>query len=71
MIWFLKINLYNYVLFIDSIVSKLEYLVRKLCEIYNICMLKPKGDYTTSEKLLHDYFGIQNLNKYYLKMMIF
>ena len=47
---------YNYVLFIDSIVSKLEYLVRKLCEIYNISMLKPKGDDTTSEKLLHDFF---------------
>ena len=31
---------YNYVLFIDSIVSKLEYLVRKLCEIYNIMQVK-------------------------------
>lgn len=47
---------YNYVLFIDSIVSKLEYLVRKLCEIYNISMLKPQGNGTTSEKLLHDFF---------------
>lgn len=48
---------YNYVLFIDSIVSKLEYLVRKLCEIYNISMLKPQGSGTTSEKLLHDFFS--------------
>ena len=48
---------YNYVLFIDSIVSKLEYLVRKLCEIYNISMLKPQGNGTTSEKLLHDFFS--------------
>lgn len=48
---------YNYVLFIDSIVSKLEYLVRKLCEIYNISMLKPQGSGTTSEKLLHDFFN--------------
>lgn len=47
----------NYVLFIDSIVSKLEYLVRKLCEIYNISMLKPQGNGTTSEKLLHDFFS--------------
>ena len=48
---------YNYVLFIDSIVSKLEYLVRKLCDIYNISMLKPQGRRTTSEKLLHDFFS--------------
>jgi len=48
---------YNYVLFIDSIVSKLEYLVRKLCDIYNISMLKPQGNGTTSEKLLHDFFN--------------
>jgi len=48
---------YNYVLFIDSIVSKLEYLVRKLCEIYNISMLKSQGNGTTSEKLLHDFFS--------------
>lgn len=47
----------NYVLFIDSIVSKLEYLVRKLCDIYNISMLKPQGRGTTSEKLLHDFFS--------------
>lgn len=47
----------NYVLFIDSIVSKLEYLVRKLCEIYNISMLKSQGNGTTSEKLLHDFFN--------------
>lgn len=47
----------NYVLFIDSIVSKLEYLVRKLCEIYSISMLKPQGNGTTSEKLLHDFFN--------------
>jgi len=47
----------NYVLFIDSIVSKLEYLVRKLCEIYNISMLKSQGNGTTSEKLLHDFFS--------------
>ena len=47
---------YNYVLFIDSIVSKLEYLVRKLCEIYDISILKPKWDDATSEKLLHDFF---------------
>lgn len=46
----------NYVLFIDSIVSKLEYMVRKLCEIYNISMLKSQGKGTTSEKLLHDFF---------------
>lgn len=46
----------NYVLFIDSIVSKLEYLVRELCEIYNISMLKSQGKGTTSEKLLHDFF---------------
>lgn len=51
---------YNYVLFIDSIVSKLEYLVRKLCEIYNIPMLKPQGNGTTSEKLLHDFFSNPN-----------
>ena len=48
---------YNYVLFIDSIVSKLEYLVRKLCDIYNISMKKPQGKGTTSEKLLHDFFN--------------
>ena len=48
---------YNYVLFIDSIVSKLEYLVRKLCEIYNISLLKPQGNGTTSGKLLHDFFN--------------
>lgn len=47
----------NYVLFIDSIVSKLEYLVRKLCEIYDISMLKPQRSGTTSEKLLHDFFN--------------
>ena len=47
----------NYVLFIDSIVSKLEYLVRKLCDIYNISMLKPQGNGITSEKLLHDFFN--------------
>ena len=46
----------NFVLFIDSIVSKLEFLIRKLCEIYDINMLKPQGDGTTSEKLLHDFF---------------
>ena len=48
---------HNYVLFIDSMVSKLEYLVRKLCGIYNISMLKPQGKGTTSEKLLHDFFN--------------
>ena len=48
---------YNYVLFIDSIVSKLEFLVRKLCEIYEISMIKPQGNGTTSEKLLHDFFN--------------
>lgn len=47
----------NYVLFIDSIVSKLEFLVRKLCEIYDINMLKPQGNGTTSERLLHDFFN--------------
>lgn len=47
----------NCVLFIDSIVSKLEYLVRKLCDIYNISMKKPQGKGTTSEKLLHDFFN--------------
>jgi len=35
----------------------LEYLVRKLCDIYNISMLKPQGNGTTSEKLLHDFFN--------------
>ena len=48
---------YNYLLFIDSIVSKLEYLIRKLCDIYTISMLKPQGSGTTSEKLLHDFFN--------------
>ena len=48
---------YNYVLFIDSIVSKLEYLIRKLCEIYDISMKKPQGNGSTSEKLLHDFFN--------------
>ena len=47
----------NFVLFIDSMVSKLEYLVRKLCDIYNINMLKPHGNGTTSERLLHDFFN--------------
>ena len=48
---------YKYVLFIDSIVSKLEYLIRKLCDIYNISMIKPQRNRTTSEKLLHDFFN--------------
>ena len=54
---FLSNEEYNFILFIDSIVSKLEYLVRKLCGIYNISMIKPQGTGTTSEKLLHDFFN--------------
>ncbi len=58
---------YNYTLFIDSIVSKLELLVRKLCEIYNINMLKPQGNGTTSEKLLHDFFNDSNFKEVLLE----
>ena len=50
-------NEYNYILFIDSIVSKLEYLIRKLCQIYDISMKKPQRSGSTSEKLLHDFFN--------------
>ena len=58
---------YNFVLFIDSLVSKLEFLVRKLCEIYNISMLKPQGNGTTSEKLLHDFFNDSNFKEVLLE----
>lgn len=58
---------HNYVLFIDSMVSKLEYLVRKLCGIYNISMLKPQGSGTTSEKLLHDFFNDSKFKKVLLE----
>lgn len=58
---------YNFVLFIDSVVSKLEFLVRKLCEIYNISMLKPQGNGTTSEKLLHDFFNDSNFKEVLLE----
>lgn len=47
----------NYALFIDAIVPKLEYLIRKLCDIYNINMLKTQRNGTTSERLLHDFFN--------------
>lgn len=57
----------NFVLFIDSMVSKLEYLVRKLCEIYNISMLKPQRNGTTSEKLLHDFFSDSKLKEILLE----
>lgn len=58
---------YNFVLFIDSLVSKIEFLVRKLCEIYNINMLKPQGNGTTSEKLLHDFFNDSNFKEVLLE----
>lgn len=58
---------YNFVLFIDSLVSKLEFLVRKLCEVYNINMLKPQGNGTTSEKLLHDFFNDPNFKEVLLE----
>lgn len=58
---------HNYVLFIDSMVSKLEYLIRKLCGIYNISMLKPQGSGTTSEKLLHDFFNDSKFKKVLLE----
>lgn len=47
----------NYALFIDAIIPKLEYLIRKLCDIYNINMLKTQRNGTTSERLLHDFFN--------------
>lgn len=47
----------NYALFIDAIVPKLEYLIRKLCDIYDINMLKTQRNGTTSERLLHDFFN--------------
>lgn len=54
-------------MFIDSLVSKIEFLVRKLCEIYNINMLKPQGNGTTSEKLLHDFFNDSNFKEVLLE----
>lgn len=58
---------HNYVLFIDSIVSKIELLIRKLCEIYDIEMIKPQSEGTTSEKLLHDFFNDSNFKKILLE----
>lgn len=57
----------NYVLFIDSIVSKIELLIRILCEIYNVEMIKPQGKNTTSEKLLHDFFNDSKFKKILLE----